>query len=278
MMLPVLSCTGLRALPAVLAFTLLLIAQAAFADATPSSDAPPRANLSSAAPSAGLTAPPANVNTLPQLIKATYRVFRNGLLIGQLEERFERTGDRYRIVSQTRADGAVALFVREELSAQSEGRISPTGLVPSSYSTSRKNDSSRNFTTRFDWSRNELIRDSIEDGKPERETFELPRGAQDRLSSLYQFMVVAPRGDVVVALMTQGKQTEQYRYLKEGEPTLNTGAGSFATVHFKRDTRAGESKAELWLAKDRFFLPVRAVFTDKRGTAIEQSLIELSIS
>lgn len=222
--------------------------------------------------------PTQSVAALPQLIRATYKVFRNGLLVGQLEERFERNGDRYRIVSQTRTDGAVALFVREELSAQSEGRISPAGLVPSTYSTSRKNDSSRNFTTRFDWSRGELIRESIEDGKPEREAFELPRGTQDRLSSMYQFMVVAPRGDVVVAQMTQGKQTEQYRYVKEGEPTLTTGAGNFATVHFRRDARAGEAKAELWLAKDRFFLPVRAVFTDKRGTAIEQSLVELSVS
>lgn len=236
-------------------------------DAPPATDASPRA-----------AAPAQSMAGLPQLIKATYKVFRNGLLVGQLEERFERTGDRYRIVSQTRTDGAVALFVREELTAQSEGRITPTGLVPSAFSTSRKNDSSRNFTTRFDWSRGELIRESIEDGKPEREAFELPRGTQDRLSSMYQFMVVAPRGDVVVAQMTQGKQSEQYRYIKAGEPLLTTGAGSFATVHFRRDTRADESKAELWLAKDRHFLPVRAVFTDRRGTAIEQSLVELSVS
>ncbi len=222
--------------------------------------------------------PTQSTATLPQLVKATYKVFRNGLLIGQLEERFERTGDRYRIVSQTRTDGAVALFVREELSARSEGRISATGLVPSIYSTARKNDSSRNFTTRFDWARGELIRESMEEGKLEREAFELPSGTQDRLSAMYQFMVVAPRGDVVVAQMTQGKSSEQYRYVKDGEPTITTGAGSFATLHFKRDTRAGESKAELWLAKDRFYLPVRAVFTDKRGTAIEQSLVELSVS
>jgi hypothetical protein len=214
---------------------------------------------------------------LPTSIRAVYKVYRNGLLIGNVEERFERSGDRYKITSDTKAEGALAVLVREELSARSEGRISSTGLVPSVFASSRKSDTSRNFTSRFDWAKGELVREFTNEGKADTESFDLPKGAQDRLSAMYQFMV-APKSSTVNTLMTQGKDTERYRYLKEGEPALATRAGQFATVHYRRDANEGESKAELWLAKDKFFVPVRAIFTDKKGVAVEQSLVELSIS
>jgi hypothetical protein len=75
--------------------------------------------------------------------------------------------------------------------------------------------------------------------------------------------------------MSQGKKAERYRYFKQGEPTVEIGEHRYATVHFVRDAKAGESKAQLWLARDHHYLPVRMLFEDTRGLALEQQLVSL---
>ncbi len=221
--------------------------------------------------------------TLPTVIKATYRVYRGGLLIGSVDEKFERFvnpgefADRYKITSNTRAEGAVAIFVRDQINIVSEGTIGPAGLAPTRYSSTRKTDIDRNFTARFDWTKNEIVREHQTDGRTEQEIFELPAGTQDRLSSMYQFMVMTPGAQSIATTMSQGKHAEQYRYVKKGEPVLNTPAGDFETIQYVRDAKQGESKAQLWLAKTKNFVPVRIIFEDSKGTILEQVLTDLVI-
>ena len=217
---------------------------------------------------------------LPNVIHATYHVHRGGMLIGSIDEKFERFGehgDRYRITSRTRAEGAIALFYRDQFHTTSEGRIGTTGFIPAVFLSSRKSDTSRNFTTRFDWDKNELVREHLSDNQMEQEIFALSAGTQDRLSSMYQFMVVAPRGPSIATTMTQGKQAEQYVYLKQGEAKLSTLAGDFETVHYARDTKQGGTKAQMWLAKTKYHVPVRVVFQDTKGAIFEQTLNKLEM-
>ena len=218
--------------------------------------------------------------TLPNSVKVTYKIYRGGVLLGSVEERFERDGDRYKITSATRTEGPISLLIREQISVTSEGRIAAAGLVPSVFSTSRKNDSSKSFTARFNWEKNELVREHDNpdvQGGVEKEVFTLPVGTQDRLSAMYQFMVTTPSAASISALMTQGKHTERYQYMKQGEPSVTTQAGQFATVYYVREAAPGESKAELWLAKEHNYIPVRVVFKDSKGSSLEQSLVELII-
>ena len=219
-------------------------------------------------------------STLPNSVKATYKIYRGGVLLGNVEERFERDGDRYKITSATRTEGPISLLIREQISVTSEGRITASGLVPSVFSTGRKTDSSKSFTSRFNWDKNELVREHDNPdvaGGIEKEVFALPVGTQDRLSAMYQFMVTTPSAASISALMTQGKHTERYQYMKLGEPSLTTQAGQFTTVYYVRDAAPGESKAELWLAKEHNYIPVRVVFRDAKGSSLEQSLVELVI-
>jgi Protein of unknown function (DUF3108) len=208
---------------------------------------------------------------LPQRIAATYKIFKAGLHIATDEETFERDGERYKITSRSTPTRVLAIFVSDRITIKSEGRITAQGLQPASYEYLR-NDPSRAIRATFDWTKKE-IRSSH--GNTE-ETFELPDATQDRLSAMYQFMIAIPRTPQVIAWMSSGKKSERYVYVKQGEKTLNTNAGDFATVHFARDAQAGESKAQLWLAKDRFHIPVRIVFEDKNG-AFEQVLNTLAI-
>jgi hypothetical protein len=212
----------------------------------------------------------AAAGTLPTEIKATYGIYKGGMLIAQDEETFRRDGDRYRIVSESRPEGALKLFFKERITITSEGIVGPNGLRPSAYEY-RRADPSRSVRATFDWTKN-LITSERGD---KRETFALPATTQDRLSSMYQFMVNVPRTDEIIAWMSSGKKSERYEYLKQGEPTIKTQAGQFATVHYARAAEAGESKAELWLAKDRYHLPVRVSYRDKNGN-FEQVLMSLT--
>ena len=226
---------------------------------------------------------PALPPSLPTLMRVSYKVQRGGILVGTIEEKFERfvdpdqTGERYKITSTTRADGAIALFYRDQIQYTSEGRISASGFTPLVFASSRKNDISRNFTTRFYWAKNEMVREHPTDGRMEQETFDLPPGTQDRLSAMYQFMVTSPGIQSVSTNMTQGKNAEKYIYLKQGEPKLTTPAGEFETIHYAREVKLGEAKAQMWLAKTKNFVPVRIIFEDNKGTVLEQTLIDLVI-
>jgi len=207
----------------------------------------------------------------PTDIKAVYKISRSGILIGQVSEHFKRDANSYSIVSETRSDGVLGLFFHDTLRITSEGRITPAGLQPLKYEFSRASDESKTILATFNWGLNLLK--SEHDGKTEHVALE--PGTQDRLSIMYQFMLSPPRANEARAWMTNGKKIEQYVYVKQGDAALTTPAGDFDTVHYQRDAKPREDKAQLWLAKDRFFLPVRVLFEDRNGT-LDQTLVTLS--
>ena len=104
----------------------------------------------------------------------------------------------------------------------------------------------------------------------------LPDATQDRISVMYQFMNLKPGAGTVTMPMSNGKKVELYTYRFVDEEPLDTPAGRFDTLHYERVVASpGESKAQVWLAKDRFNFPVRVVFDDPKGPRIEQLLVAL---
>lgn len=207
----------------------------------------------------------------PQTVRASYQIVKAGIVIGTVEETFQREGDRYTIVSNTRTAGPVRLFLKDRLTITATGRIGAGGLEPTAYEFRREKNPNKNINAQFDWAAHRIV-SSHNDTT---ENFDLPAGTLDRVSAMYQFMFAAPRGEQVTTWMSQGKRAEQYVYRKRGESQLRVGDKQFATVHYARDAQAGESRAELWLAKDQFFLPVRMVFDDG-NVSLEQTLVALS--
>ncbi|MBL8520379.1 MAG: DUF3108 domain-containing protein [Betaproteobacteria bacterium] len=202
-----------------------------------------------------------------------YRIAKAGITIGTVREMFSREAGQYRIVSETRTAGPVRLFLKDRLTITSEGRIDPAGLVPERYSFQRERDAHRNLIAVFDWAAQQIIASSGE----RRETFELPPGTHDRVSAMYQFMFRPPSGDVVSTWMTQGRKAEHYRYLRQGTASVAVAGRELQTVHYRRDAAPGESRAELWLAPDLKFLPVKMVFSDAQGLSLEQILVSVSL-
>jgi len=209
---------------------------------------------------------------LPGHVEAEYRITSGGMVVARVRETFIRAGDTYRIESVTRSEGPLKLLLDDTVTLQSEGRVGPAGLVPLRFEQRRARDASRDIHATFDWPASRLRSEY----RGEERTESLPAGTQDRLSVMYQFMNLATLANEVSVPMSNGRKVELYRYRKVDEPRLATPAGDFATVHFERVPEApDDSQAQLWLAKDRYNLPVRVVFMDARGLRLDQQLVSL---
>jgi hypothetical protein len=211
----------------------------------------------------------------PSRVDATYVITAAGLTIGRVTEHFEQQGDTYRIVSTTRAEGVLKLFRDDTISVKSEGRVVASGLRPLRFEQRMALDPGRDIAATYDWA-NAVAH---ADYRGEHKSYPLPPGTQDRLSILYQFMNEHPKGDRVSMYMSNGRsKPELYTYRLVDTPRISTEAGEFATLHYARVTESEkENKGQLWLAKDHFNIPVRAVFEDTHGLRLEQSIVSLSV-
>ncbi len=220
----------------------------------------------------GLAASTGALASLPTDIAAEYRLVFTGLTIGHVSETYSRSGDTYAIQSVARAEGPLKLFLDDQLTMQSSGRVVATGLQPLEFTQHRRNTSKGTVHATFDWEHGVMRSTSGGD----RSEVPLPQHTQDRISIMYQFMNLKPGAGTVTMPMSNGRKVEVYTYRFVDEQPLDTPAGRFDTMHYERVTSSPEeSKAQVWLAKDRFNFPVRVVFDDPKGLRVEQILVGL---
>jgi hypothetical protein len=209
----------------------------------------------------------------PSEIAAEYNLTFTGITIGHVSETYSRTGDKYAIRSVARAEGPLKIFLDDQLTLSSSGRIVATGLQPLEFEQHRANSSKGAVQATFDWEKG--VMHSDDEGK--RSETPLPDQTQDRISVMYQFMNLKTADATVAMHMSNGRKVELYTYRLVDEPHIATPAGEFDTLHYERVTSGPkESKAEVWLAKDRFNFPVRVEFVDPKGFRVEQTLVGLT--
>jgi hypothetical protein len=103
-----------------------------------------------------------------------------------------------------------------------------------------------------------------------------PPGTQDRISVMYQFAHLKELGSTLEIPMADRRKVHVYTYTLVAEPRIVTPAGEFDSRHYRRVvTDPKETKVDVWLAKDRYNLPVRVIFDDPKGFKLEQSLVAL---
>jgi hypothetical protein len=209
----------------------------------------------------------------PTQIEAQYVVTTNGgITIGRATETFSRKGDTYAIQSVTRSDGALKAFLDDQFTVESTGRVGIEGLQPLEYNERRAKDSKRDLKSTFDWKINVMHTDLR--GEPSDYWF--PPGTQDRISVMYQFAHLKELGSTLEIPMADRRKVHVYTYTLVAEPRIVTPAGEFDSRHYRRVvTDPKETKVDVWLAKDRYNLPVRVIFDDPKGFKLEQSLVAL---
>jgi len=210
---------------------------------------------------------------MPSEVTAEYQLTSAGLTIGRISESFVLKDDTYAISSVSKSEGILKVLYDEQITLRSTGRLVGTRLQPLQFEERRTKEPKRDVSATFDWERGVLNSRF----RGETSQVPLPRETQDRLSMMYQFMNMSPRAGRFVLAMSNGRKVEHYTYELVGEPRISTPAGEFDTFHFARvNYGPKESKAEVFLAKERNNFPVRIVFDDSRGLRVEQSIVALS--
>lgn len=213
-----------------------------------------------------------NSPAAPVAVSASYDVLRNGFHIAVIKERFEVRGDTYRIVSESSTSGLLALFRRQSVTLVSTGRLIATGLQPEYFEGRDSSDEARRVSAQFDWQADRVT--LKHDNRVE--TLALPRGTQDRLSLMYQLMFVKLDGRTKFDVpMTNGRKLDRYRYLITRDVEIDTPLGRMKTLHLAKERQANESSAEVWLATQRGFFPVRVLIVEKDGTRYDQIVTAL---
>jgi hypothetical protein len=227
------------------------------------------AALLSPALAATAAAPPA-----PQSVAASYNVLRNGGHVAVMQESFEASEGRYRIVSESHAVGLLALLAPHPLRVMSSGRLTDAGLTPLQFEGKRGEDDPRQVRAEFDWegARLKVVRSGRNEVLP------LPPGTQDQLSIMYQFMFLAPDGTRELHLSrTTGRRLEQHHYTVRTGVEIETPIGRMTTVHLIRQHRPDESGVEIWLAPQHRYLPMKILILDDDGSRFEQVITKLDI-
>ena len=212
--------------------------------------------------------------TAPQSAAVSYEVYRNGWRVAVVSETFEAKDGAYRIVSESRAVGLLALVEKHTLRFVSSGALTPSGLRPQHFEGKRGDADSRQVRADFDWPAAQLT--IVHDGRTE--TFALPVATQDRISSMYQFMFLSREGLQRLEFpMTNGRKLDHYVYTVQPGGDLDTRLGRMATLHLVKQHRADENVAEIWLAPQYRFLPVKLLIQEEDGTRYEQVITSLEL-
>ncbi len=197
---------------------------------------------------------------LPHAARIAFSLILGALPVGEALQTWQRDehGYRLRIVMET--TGAARLFKTLTVTQTSAGELHAGGLRPQSFIYEQTGRATA--TSTFDWAQMKL---TLEQGDKRRE-FALDPGAQDLLSLAYQlgFAHEARQTSVAVA---SGKNYNRHTLEWIGEETVTTPSGEVRAVHVR--TTSGEQTTEIWVAPQLHNLPVRIMFTDRKGTATQ---------
>ncbi len=212
------------------------------------------------------------VQAQPKKIELEYEVSRNGHTFGTVQESYTQEGSQYQIISTTKGDGLYALLGERVLT--SKGTVTKAGLVPTEFKLKRGDNEKKSLAASFDWTTNTL--NMLVKGDIRKE--KLSPGAQDLASYAYQFMFTPPTGEQVSVALTTGKKFDQYVYnIESSDTALNLAGTQYETVHLVNAEADGKKKKELWLARSKYYIPVKYLVVDDDGDKIEQVLTKIII-
>lgn len=197
---------------------------------------------------------------LPRAARIAFSLILANLQVGEALQTWQRDerGYRLRIVMET--TGAARLFKALTITQTSAGEFDAGGLKPQSFIYEQTGRNTANST--FDWAQMKL---TLEQGENRKE-FPLDPGAQDLLSLPYQLGLAQEARQTTVSVAS-GKNYNRHNLEWVGEETVATPAGEVRAMHVR--TVGSDQTTEFWLAPRLRNLPVRIMFTDRKGTATQ---------
>lgn len=204
---------------------------------------------------------------LPARVEIEYELKRNDSTMAEVADVLEQANGRYRLTETWKGKGIYALLGRAKRT--SEGTLGPNGPRPSEYVDERSGRDTQRVS--FDWKANTITRRY----KGRTSTEPVPTDTQDRLSFLFVLTFAARNGRPVSFHVADGRGMSRHTYEPAGRERVQIPAGDFDCLKVMRRNGSGDV-AEIWLAANRSYLPVRIVVVEKDGTRYEHIATRIS--
>ena len=203
----------------------------------------------------------------PPRLELVFALTRNGSAMAEVVERLEYSGGNYQLTETWKGKGLYALLGNAR--RVSQGSIVQGTVRPREFFDERSGrDTARAW---FDWKAQTLTMQYQGNKASE----PLPPNAQDRLSFLFALSLVPGKAESVSYSVADGKGLSRHIYKVVARERIRTPVGEFNTVKVARQGDGRES-AELWLAAERGYVPVRLLVVEKDGTRYEQLATRIS--
>jgi hypothetical protein len=203
----------------------------------------------------------------PGRLDLSWELSKDGSTIAVIQQKLEYGQGKYEITEAWEGRGFYR--VMGHVKRLSRGEVGAEGLRPLEYSDERTGRDPERAS--FDWKAKTVTYQY----KGSATTIPLPANPRDRLQFLLQFSFKPPRGEQVALDVIDGRGISDQIYQVEGRERFKTAAGEFDALKLVR-RKEGNERAEIWLATDRDYLPVRILIVDKKGTRLDQVLTKIS--
>ena len=203
----------------------------------------------------------------PQRLELAWELAKDGSPIAEIVQTLDYSHGNYQITELWRGRGLYRLM--GTIKRQSRGEVGADGLRPVEYTDERSGRATERAT--FDWKAKTVTYQY----KGPAITTALPPNPRDRLQFLLQFAFRPPRGEQVALDVVDGRGISDQVYRVEGREQFKSAAGEFDALKLVRRKHGGE-RAEIWLAADREYLPVRIIIIDKKGARLDQVVTRIS--
>jgi hypothetical protein len=204
----------------------------------------------------------------PVRVEIEYDLKRNGKTVAEIVERLEHGNGTYQMTETWKGKGIYRLLGRAKRT--SHGLFGADGPRPREYTDERSGRDTQRVW--IDWNANTITRRYK--GPPRTEP--VPPDTQDRLSFLLALTFHSPKGQPVSFHVVDGRGMSRHTYKPDGRERLATPAGEFDTLKVVRRNEGSGEVAEIWLAANRGYLPVRIVVTEQDGTQYEHIVTRIS--
>jgi Protein of unknown function (DUF3108) len=217
---------------------------------------------------ASLVLVPVAIAAPPARLEIVYEVSRDGSTIADAVHRLAHGNGTYRLTETWQGRGWYALG--GEVRRASRGMVVADGLRPLEYVDERRGRDTERAS--FDWKSATVTLEH----KGSVKVIPLPANASDRLAMFYELAFDPQRAPRFPIDVIDGRGVSDQVYLVEGREHLTTPAGEFEVLKLVRH-KENKERAELWLAVERSFIPVRIRLVAKDGTHLDQVATRISV-
>ncbi|MCW8908102.1 MAG: DUF3108 domain-containing protein [Sedimenticola sp.] len=194
---------------------------------------------------------------------AQYRLSMGQFVIGNVEISLELADGRYHYRAFTAPVGLAAVFRKDQITEQSEGRLDNSRIVPVRYHYQHKKPKkNRQVKLEFDWTAN-LVTNRTANSHW---TMQVPPGTQDKFSQQLALMLALCRGEREAEFqVADGGLLKTYRYTEVNRERVRTAAGEHDTIKLARNKGERPSRASLWFDPTLNCLPVKIAKHEEDG-------------